>query len=215
MTVEHACVICGDVLEAAGVGLTLVTGGGSAEPVFATDDRSRELEDLQFTLGEGPALDVTHDGVLVVITDVTGAEAARRWPIFTPEAIDRGVKSIIAVPIQTGAIKIGVVDCYRELAGLPSMEGQAEALVCAEAAIGLAVADVDVGRPGLAELIDLEFTEHRAQVHQATGMVSVQLDIGLADALVRLRAHAYAYGRKLGEVADDVVRRRVTFRPEP
>ncbi|MBB5853360.1 GAF and ANTAR domain-containing protein [Amycolatopsis umgeniensis] len=213
VTVEHTCVVCGDVLEAAGVGLTLVTGGGLAEPVFATDERSRELEDLQFTLGEGPALEVLNGGMLLVVTDVTSSEAALRWPMFAPEAIDRGVKSIIAVPIQAGAIKMGVVDCYRDLAGFPSREGQAEALVCAEAAITLAVADVDVGRPGLAEVIDLEFTEHRAQVHQATGMVSVQLCIGLGDALARLRAHAYVNDRKLGDVAEDVVLRRVTFRP--
>ncbi|WP_245192911.1 ANTAR domain-containing protein [Amycolatopsis alba] len=214
MTVEHACVVCGDVLEAAGVGLTLVAGEGLAEPVFATDERSRELEDLQFTLGEGPALEVLCEGMLIVVTDVTSSEAALRWPVFAPEAIDRGVKSIIAVPIQVGAIKVGVVDCYRELAGFPSREGQAEALVCVEAAIDLVVADADIGRPGLAEVIDLEFTEHRAQVHQATGIVSVQLDIGLPDALARLRAHAYAGDRKLNDVAKDVVLRRLTFRPE-
>ncbi|GAB3718942.1 hypothetical protein GCM10027598_31150 [Amycolatopsis oliviviridis] len=84
----------------------------------------------------------------------------------------------------------------------------------AEAAITLAVAAIDVGKPGLAELIDLEFTEHRAQVHQATGMVSVQLDIGLPDALVRLRARAYASDRRLDEVAQDMVLGRLTFRPD-
>ncbi|OKJ97852.1 hypothetical protein AMK34_12920 [Amycolatopsis sp. CB00013] len=213
VTVEHACIVCGEVLEAAGVGLTLAAKGGPAEPVFATDERSRELEDLQFTLGEGPALEVMDGGTLVVVTDMTDSEASLRWPMFAPEAIDRGVKSIIAVPIQAGVIKLGVVDCYRELAGLPSVHGQAEALVCAEAAITLAVADADIGRPGLAELIDLEFTQHRAQVHQAAGMVSVQLDIGLRDALARLRAHAFANGRKLSEVAEDVVTRRFAFRP--
>lgn len=208
VTVEHACIVCGEVLEAAELP-PLAAKGGPVEPVFATDERSRELEDLQFTLGEGPALEVMDGGTLVVVTDMTGSEASLRWPMFAPEAIDRGVKSIIAVPIQAGAIKVGVVDCYRELAGLPSVNGQAEALVCAEAAITLAVADVD--GPGLAELIDLEFTQHRAQVHQATGMVSVQLDIGLADALARLRAHAFAHGRRLSEVAEDVVLRRFAF----
>ncbi|MFK0251361.1 GAF and ANTAR domain-containing protein [Amycolatopsis azurea] len=202
------------MLEAAGAGLTLATHGGAAEPVFATDERSRELEDLQFTLGEGPALEVLDGGMLVVVTDVTSSEASLRWPMFTPEAIDRGVKSIIAVPIQAGAIKMGVVDCYRELAGFPSKEGQADALVCAETAIALAVADDDAGRPGLAELIDLEFTQNRAQVHQATGMVSVQLDVGLPEALSRLRAHAYVSDRRLSEVARDVVLRRFTFRPD-
>ncbi|MEV7555054.1 hypothetical protein AB0N89_36020 [Amycolatopsis sp. NPDC089917] len=88
-------------------------------------------------------MSVEHARVLCgdVITDVTGSEAARRRPVFVPEAIDRGVKSIIAVPIQAGAIKMGVVDCYREPAGLPSSEGQAEALTRAEAAVALAAAE--------------------------------------------------------------------------
>ncbi|ONF64415.1 ANTAR domain-containing protein [Amycolatopsis keratiniphila] len=213
VTVEHACVVCGEMLEAAGAGLTLATGTGLPEPVFATDARSRELEELQFTLGEGPALDVSRGGMLVVVTDVTSSEATLRWPMFAPEAIDCGVKSIIAVPVQVGAITLGAVDCYREFAGLPSREGLEKALVCAEAVITLALADT--GAPVLGELIDREFTEHRARVHQAAGVVSAQLEIGLPDALARLRAYAYLNDRKLDEVAEDVVRRRVTFRPEP
>ncbi|MGK4592297.1 hypothetical protein [Amycolatopsis sp. w19] len=103
VTVEHACVVCGEVLEAAGAGLTLATGTGLPEPVFATDARSRELEELQF-----------------------GSEATLRWPMFAPEAIDSGVKSIIAVPIQVGAITLGAVGCYREFAGLPFEGGPGE-----------------------------------------------------------------------------------------
>jgi hypothetical protein len=52
---------------------------------------------------------------------------------------------------------------------------------------------------------------HRAAVHQATGMVSVQLGVSMEVALLRLRAHAYASGRPLGEVAQDVVARRLRF----
>lgn len=215
VSIEHACVICGEVLDAVGVGLALTGGGDLAEPVFATDERSRELEDLQFTLGEGPAVEVVRGGMLVVVTDVTSSEASLRWPMFAPEASDRRVKSIIAVPIQAGAIKVGVVDCYREFAGAPSREGRAQALVCAEAVLTLAIAEAEAGGPGLAGMIDRGFTGHRDRVHQAAGMVSVQLGIGLADALARLRAYAYANDRKLDEVAMDVVLRRVTFRSEP
>ena len=49
----------------------------------------------------------------------------------------------------------------------------------------------------------------RAQVHQASGMVSKQLEITITDALVRLRAHAYARGRPINDVARDVVRRQL------
>jgi hypothetical protein len=42
-------------------------------------------------------------------------------------------------------------------------------------------------------------------------MISVQLGVSLAEALVRLRAHAYAEGRLIAEVAADVVARRLRF----
>ena len=48
-------------------------------------------------------------------------------------------------------------------------------------------------------------------VHQAAGMVAVQLGIGVADALVRLRAHAFATGTPLHKLAEDVVDRRLRF----
>jgi hypothetical protein len=51
----------------------------------------------------------------------------------------------------------------------------------------------------------------RAEVHQATGMILAQLDIPAQDAFVRLRAYAFADRRPLGEVARDVVARRLVF----
>jgi hypothetical protein len=46
---------------------------------------------------------------------------------------------------------------------------------------------------------------HRAEVHQATGMVLAQLGISAEDALVRLRAHALVHQRLLIDVARDVI----------
>ena len=51
----------------------------------------------------------------------------------------------------------------------------------------------------------------RAVVHQATGMITIQLGTSLADALLRLRAHAYASGRTVSDIAADVVDRRLRF----
>ena len=50
---------------------------------------------------------------------------------------------------------------------------------------------------------------HWAEIHQATGMVSVQLGVSLSDAFVRLRAHAFAHGRTLRFVSREIVRRRL------
>jgi hypothetical protein len=68
-----------------------------------------------------------------------------------------------------------------------------------------------IGSPGYRPLEGL--SDRRAVVYQATGMISVQLDVSLAEALVRLRAYAFAASTPLGEVAGDVVSRRLRFDP--
>jgi AmiR/NasT family two-component response regulator len=54
--------------------------------------------------------------------------------------------------------------------------------------------------------------ELRREVHQATGMVLVQLDTNATYAFFRLRAHAYSSGQTLQDVAHQVVTRRLDFR---
>jgi AmiR/NasT family two-component response regulator len=52
-------------------------------------------------------------------------------------------------------------------------------------------------------------SDFRFVVHQASGVLSVQLDIGVGEALVRLRAYAFAHDRPLTDVAQDVVAHRL------
>ncbi len=64
--------------------------------------------------------------------------------------------------------------------------------------------DTDV----LAPVLD-DAASHRAEVHQASGMVAVQLGVPVVDAAARLRAHAYAADRSVVDVARDIVERRL------
>ncbi|MGI9155398.1 MAG: ANTAR domain-containing protein [Marmoricola sp.] len=56
--------------------------------------------------------------------------------------------------------------------------------------------------------------EDRAEVHQATGMVSVQADLPMADALLRLRGRAYATDRPILGLAHDVLNHVANFADE-
>jgi hypothetical protein len=49
------------------------------------------------------------------------------------------------------------------------------------------------------------------EVHQATGMVSVQLHVSLIEAMTRLRGEAFSSGLALRELATAVVERRFRF----
>jgi hypothetical protein len=92
-----------------------------------------------------------------------------------------------------------------------SDEHLADALVAADIARDAVLYQpYAAGGPGLAELLDTAGTD-RIVIYQATGMIAAQLDDSVADALARLRAAAFASGRSIYDIAEDVVERRVRF----
>ena len=54
----------------------------------------------------------------------------------------------------------------------------------------------------------MPLTTYRMVVHQAAGMAMVQLGTSLPEALVRLRATAFAEGISINDLATDLVSRR-------
>ncbi len=195
-------------------GIAAGMGTGAAGIVLAWGQQatSAALEDVQFTLGQGPCVEAVASGAPVLVADL--ATAAARWPAFTAAAQDFGVGALFAFPLQIGAISVGVLLAHRAAVGPLSVQQTADALALADA---LAVLLVHLATPGAAGAPPgsdrAAPATYRAQVHQATGMISVQLNVNLAEALVRLRARAYAEGRLVTEVADDVVARRLRFDP--
>jgi hypothetical protein len=134
--------------------------------------------------------------------------------MFAPAATQRGVQAVFALPLQAGTIRAGVLDVYRTYPG-PLSEGQlADALVYADAATLLALGTSDGIATDRPRVAGDGFDERRAEVHQAAGMISVQLGTGVEEALVRLRAHAYAGDRRLVDVARDVIECRLRFSPD-
>lgn len=211
-TVQHACVACMQATAAAGASLSMTSETG-LELMFASDSHSEELEELQFTLGQGPALDGADGAGPVLVDDLSAAEAWQRWPVFAPAAADRGIGAMFAFPVAAGAARFGVLDLYRHSAGPLSSAELADALVFSDAILVLALYDRGGLQAGV-EMLDGDVADRRAEVHQAAGMASVQLGITVIDALARLRAYAFVHDRGLAEVAADVVARRLRFSPD-
>jgi hypothetical protein len=198
---------------ATGAGLSMTSGTG-LELMFATDSHSEELEELQFTLGQGPALDGANGADPVLVADLSAAESWRRWPLFAPAAADRGIGAMFAFPVAAGAARFGVLDLYRRSAGPLSFAELADALAYSDAILDLALYDRGGLQADVEMLTDGDLADRRAEVHQAAGMVSVQLGVAVIDALARLRAYAFVHDRGLAEVAADVVARRLRFSPD-
>lgn len=211
--VETLCAASVAALPVSGAGLALMTNAGHGGTVAATDGPATAMENLQETLGEGPCIDAFREGRPVLHSDLT-ATGMVRWPGFAPAALEAGVTAAFAFPLQVGAIRLGVLDFYREAAGSLSTSELALALDFAAAATSVLLdlqAELPPGR--LHPHLEDAAASHR-EIHQATGMITVQASVGMTEALLLLRARAYAEARPLRDLAKDVVGRRVTFRPE-
>jgi hypothetical protein len=215
---------CTRALGAAGVAVSLLAGDSpNAELLWCFPELSGRFEDLQFTLGEGPGPDAVRTGVPVVEPDLERVRPDR-WPALLPAAQELGVQGVCCYPLGVGAIRLGVLTVLCDGERRLSDQGYADAGALTAALTGAVLngeyrSDPDqvFDRKSGAPAVDGSPTTresgglHRAAVHQATGMISVQLAVPMAEALLRLRAHSYGSGRGIGDVAADVVARRLRF----
>jgi hypothetical protein len=208
-SVEQLCAACiAELPGICGAGLAVMTALPARGTRYVSDKTSTRVEELQFILGEGPSVEAFAAGRPVLVADLAAGEHALRWPAFTPDAVSAGVRALFAFPLQIGAVRIGVLDLYRDRPGPLDDEELAEALVFADAATLLLLTE---DRADGADWQMLAGYDQRAVVHQATGVVMAQLGGTIAEAFARLRARAYAEDRPLHDVADDVVGRRLRF----
>jgi GAF domain-containing protein len=212
---RRICQLCVETLDVSGGGISVVTAAGNRGVVCATDDIASRIEDLQFTLGEGPCVDAVASGAPVLIPDLAEYEdvAIERWPAFLEGAGTVGVEAVFALPMRIGAISVGVMDLYRTTPGELADADLSLALLAADAA-ALALLRVDASAADtFSDDRDARST-YQLQVHQATGMIQIQAEVSTEDAFLLLRARAFSTGRPLVDVATDVVERRLRFAEE-
>ena len=202
------CAVYPGIVGVNGAGVMLMSGDVPRGSLSSTDDVSQLIEELQFTLGEGPCVDAYQQDRVVAEPDLA-EPVAERWPAFTPPALQAGVRAVFGFPLRVGTVRLGALNFYRDRPGVLDREQHADALVAADLAARW-VLDTQAGAPSgvVAEELEVGADFHFA-VHNAAGMVSVQEEISVAEALIRLRAFAFGNNRLLADVADDVVARRV------
>ena len=210
--------VCAVAVGCAGVSGAWVTVSGDQGPDFlmcVTDPVGEQLAELQLTLGEGPCHDVLASAAPVLAADLGDENSGRRWPGFAAPAGRLGAGAVFAFPLSIGAIRAGVMGLYRDSPGLLPGAGFGDALILADVATVLLLDGSQHGGGGAAAdggAVDGQSPDlalHRAEIDQATGMLTIQLGVGAGEAFARLRAYAYAHDRRLAEVARDIVARRL------
>ena len=191
-----------------GAGVMLISGDIPRGSLCTTDEVSQLIEELQYTLGEGPCVDAYQQDIVVAEPDLADP-VTRRWPAFTPPALQAGVRAVFGFPLRVGTVHLGALNLYRDLPGPLTGDQHADALVVADVAARW-VLEAQAGAPVdmVAEELEVSADFHFA-VHNAAGIVSVQEGISVTEALIRLRAFAFSSDRPLAEVAQDVIARRL------
>ncbi len=205
---QRVCRTAARALSASGSGISVLTEAGVRGVCAASDPFSEEIEELQFVLGEGPCVDAFNARRPVLIPDLTDG-GATRWPMYAPAVQASGVRAVFAFPLQMGAARLGALDVFRDHPGALSDDQLSDAMTFAditmETLLDLHQA-TDGADTGVADAVD-----YRAELFQAQGMVMVQIGGTINEATARMRAYAYAENRGLGEIARDVVARKLQF----
>ena len=165
-----------------------------APAAHASAPQAQVVEDLQHTLGEGPGIDASRSGVAVLVPDLADADdpALAEWPTFARDAVDSGVLAAFAFPLLLGTARIGAMSLYRTSPGALSSEQLTHGLVTADS-VALSLADKGDGLPSPDQADPM-------RVHQAAGMAMVQLGVPIDQALLRMRAVAFAEGATVDEL---------------
>ncbi|MGI9084362.1 MAG: GAF and ANTAR domain-containing protein [Aeromicrobium sp.] len=191
-------------LDMWGAAVNLMSATGSDGVAAASDDRSRDADDLQFTTGEGPCHDAFASRRPVLTPDLRSVPGDR-WPGYASAALSSGVGAVFAFPLFVGAVGFGVLGVYADGPGSLTSKQETVALTYAQIATEilldgkLTTAGGEL-EPGLSTALD-----YRAEIHQAQGMVVVDLRVKPAEALARMRAHAFAHDKPLIDLARDII----------
>ena len=204
------------VVPATGAAVSVLAGTKGQSTVCASDATASRLDELQFDLGEGPCW--TALATRMPLIAGLGPAAEARWPIFTDavraDALGGAVASMFALPLAIGQIEIGAIDLYSTSSAGFDLERVSELTDLARIAAFQVLRRILADGESDADDEQSVSSGSRREVHQATGMILMQLDVSADDAALLLRAKAYSTGRSVREVASDVVSRRLDFSTE-
>jgi hypothetical protein len=212
---ERLCAAAVRLLPVSGASVSLC-GEGMPVPLSASSARAAYLMEVQATLGDGPCVRAAETGRPVFACDLTAGQDVSRWPVFAQEAAAAGVGAVYALPLGDAAMCVGTLDLYRDAPGELADDEVRTAHLVADVLTAALVAlprGEEAGRRGDGLWLSPLATDHD-EVYQAIGMVMAQRGVTSDEALSLLRAHAFAHGRTVLDMAHEVVSRRTRFDPD-
>ena len=204
------CAVAAEFIQLDGATISLVSGDNQLTSLCASNVVSKKLLGLEVTLGEGPTTDACSGDGVVRVPDLSVA-TDQSWLSYVPSASAMGAASVFAFPVAMGAVRLGALTFFRWQPGPLSDAQEADAFLMASV-VARAILDLQAGAPrgSLATQLERE-ARFDFSVHQAAGMIAVQAKMSVGDALVALRAHAFATNQGVAELSAKVVARQIRY----
>jgi GAF domain-containing protein len=188
-----------------GAGLTLIEAD-RADTIVKSAPFVREVDDIQYSLGEGPCISAAalrepmRSGSL-------GGDA--RWPRFAGRVGRLGVHSVLSLPLISADQVVGAMNVYAHAKdAFDERAEQLGQLFAVPAAIAVQNAQILAQTQRLAARFQSALT-NQAVINQAIGILMSRSGVSADEATERLRALSQRGQMRLAAVADSIVREAV------
>ncbi|MGY1699261.1 GAF domain-containing protein [Geodermatophilus sp. SYSU D00766] len=188
-----------------GAGLSIVDPTGERIPLGASNAESACAERLQFTAGSGPCWEAQRARLPVF---AVSADLHRRWPAFAEMLTDQTpFRAVVAFPLREDLAGAGALDLYfTDEAAVPALDVFSAVAVGELVTAALTEAAVWSDWPAESGPAWLHGPEarRRSAVLRAAGRAAMVLQSDPVTALALLRGAAYAGGRTVEDLAEDL-----------
>lgn len=194
---------CVDLLGATAAGLLLDDQRGNLAVVASSSQETRMLELFALQTNEGPCLDCVRTGTAITSADL--AREADRWPLFVPEALGAGFRSVIAVPLRLRKQTIGGLSLFSSSADPARVADQQIAQALADVATIGIIHQRSLHRSTVLSEQLQQALHSRVAIEQAKGVLSERNHVEMGAAFDAMRHYARNNNLKLTDVAIAVV----------
>lgn len=202
-SIQQVVDACVQVFAVTGCGLMIADDQSVLRYAVASDGPGRQLEDIQLESGTGPCVEAFVRDDLIVTEDLA---TESRWPEVAARVAPLGIHGMIGVPVHLSGLPVGSLDVYINKPHTWERAEQRALRSYADVVGSLMEAAITAHQAGeLAHQLNYAL-EHRVPIERGIGYLMARDRLDHADAFNRLRRSARNARRRIGEVAEELLR---------